>query len=70
MSAKCDMCGSMTNKYWVFNFEGGLTTKTYAEYHKKNQGILAVGNYIETKAEKALKDNELNKILEPFINKE
>jgi hypothetical protein len=40
-----------------------------AEYHKKNQGILAVGNYIETKAEKALKDNELNKILEPFMNK-
>jgi len=41
-----------------------------AYFNKKNQGILAVGNYIETKAEKALKDNELNKILEPFINKE
>ena len=25
MSAKCDMCGSMTNKYFrVNNFDGGL----------------------------------------------
>jgi hypothetical protein len=41
-----------------------------AEYHKTNQGVLAVGSFIESKANQAQKNIELDKILTPYMSKE
>lgn len=39
------------------------------DFHINHQGLLAVGSYIECKVNKQMKDIELNKILNPFIDK-
>jgi hypothetical protein len=41
-----------------------------AEYHKTNQGILAVGSFIESKSEQILKNIEFDEVLSPYMNKE
>lgn len=39
-----------------------------SEYHKDNQGILAVGGHIENKVIQAINNLKLNEILKPFIS--
>lgn len=40
------------------------------EYHKTNQGVLAVGSFIESKSKQVLKNIEMDEVLSPFIKKE